>query len=189
MVTQLYGRCNITEKPVAQVKPKVVKQFPIQQTEKMSTEWSETTVSTPSLQLSSSPVNQIRRAESMKVRASRSQSTPEVTQENWPRTRNSLPFKPSPLLLSSTSPPPPTAANRNDKRFNFLEKEQFKFNSLPRGFKLQQSKVFIEGMGTQVMHASASHISAKSLLLERASKLLKATEYVELKEKLEQVSF
>ena len=136
----------------------------------------------PSLQFSS-PVNQIRRAESLKVRALLSQSTPEVHQEKSERPRTgSVPFKPSPLLLSSSSP----SAKVANKRFN-LENEQFKFNSLPRGFKLQQSKAFIEGMGTQVMHASASHISAKSLLLERASKLLKETQCVELKEKLEQV--
>lgn len=177
---------SFTEKPVAQVKPKV-KQLPKHQLEKMSsTEWPETTASTPSLQFSSSPVNQVRRAQSMKVRALRSQSTPEVPQEEKPRPKSSLPFKPSPLLLSSSSPPPKSTNNK--KRSNFLEKEEFKFNSLPRGFKLQQSKAFIEGMGTQVMYASASHISAKSLLLERASKILKETEYVELKEKLEQVS-
>ena len=161
----------------------MIRQFPTQQTE-----WSEATVSTPALH---SPVNQIRRAESMKVRASLSLSTPEVPQDNSliqrSHPRSSLPFKPSPLLQSSSSPPPQASANRN-KRFNVLEKEQFKFNSLPRGFKLQQSKAFIEGMGTQVMYASASHISAKSLLLDRAGKLLKETEYVELKEKLEQVS-
>ena len=174
-----------TEKPVAEVKPKVVQQFPIHQTEKTpSTEWCETTVSTPSLQFTSSPVNQIRRAESMKVKALLSQSTPEVHQDKSERQRTgSVPFKPSPLLLSSTSP----SAKVANKRFN-LEKEQFKFNSLPRGFKLQQSKAFIEGMGTQVMHTSASHISAKSLLLERAGKLLKGTQCIELKEKLEQVS-
>ena len=186
-IVTLYSVYNITEKPVAQVKPKVVKQFPTHQAEMSSTEWCETTVSTPSLQFSSSPVNKIRKAESMKVRALLSQSTPAVAQENTMAERSrtsSVPFKPSPLLLSSSSPPAKPAAN---KRFN-LEKDQFKFNSLPRGFKLQQSKAFIEGMGTQIMYASASHISAKSLLLERASKLLKETQCVELKEKLEQVS-
>lgn len=120
----------------------------------------------------------------MKVRSLLSQSTPEVHQEKSDRQRSgSVPFKPSPLLLSSSS----SSARVTNKRLN-LEKEQFKFNSLPRGFKLQQSKAFIEGMGTQVMHASASHISAKCLLLERAGKLLKETQCVELKEKLEQVS-
>jgi len=176
---------NVTiEKPVAQVKPKVVKQFPKQQTEMSSMEWS-TTTSTPSLQFSSSPNKQPRRAMSMKVRTLRSQSTPDVphekSMEERPQIKSSLPLKPSPLLLSSTSPSLKTCNKRYDK-------EEFKFNSLPHGFKLQQSKAFIEGMGTQVMYASASHISAKSLLLERASRVLKETEYVELKEKLEQVS-
>ena len=163
-----------------------MKQFPTNQMEQVSSkEWYEATVSTPSLQFASSPINQIRRAQSMKVAASA--STPEVTQGNSvmgrPRASSSIPFKPSPLLSSSTNPPPKAA----DKRFNFLDKE-LKFNSLPRGFKLQQSKAFIEGMGTQVMHTLASHISAKSLLLERANKLLKEMDYVVLKEKLEQVS-
>ena len=148
-------------------------------------EWSATTSSTSCLQ-SSSPNKQLRRAESMKVRALRSQSTPDVPHERsmgeTPHIKSSLPLKPSPLLLSCTSP----SAKTSNKRF---DKEEFKFNSLPRGFKLQQSKAFIEGMGTQMMHTSASHISAKSLLLERGSKLLKETEYVELKEKLEQVSY
>ena len=156
--------------------------------EKMSsTEWPETTASTPTLQCSSSP--QVRRAESMKVGGPRSQSTPEVPQQtsvhDKPRPRSSIPFRPSPLLLSSSSPP--AKDTKNDKRLNYL-KEEFKFNSLPRGFKLHQSKAFIEGMGTQVMYASASHISAKSLLLDRANKLLRETEHAGLKEKLEQVS-
>lgn len=168
----------------------MVKQLPKHEVEKISSspKWTEITTSTPSLQFSSTPINQVRRAESMKVRALQSQSTPEVLQESVvekPCSKSSLPFKPSPLLLSSNNPHTPKAT---DKRFNLLEKEEFKFNSLPRGFKLQQSKVFIEGMGTQVMHAAASHISAKSLLLERASKILKETEFVELKEKLYQVS-
>ena len=38
------------------------------------------------------------------------------------------------------------------------------------------------------MHTLASHISAKSFLLERANKLMKEMDYIELKEKLEQVS-
>lgn len=151
-----------------------------------SVEWSATTSSAPCLQFSSSPNKQLRRAVSMKVKALRSQSTPDVPHEKSmgerPHIGSSLPLKPSPLLLSSTSP----SAKTSNKRF---DKEEFKFNSLPRGFKLQQSKAFIEGMGSQVMHASASHISAKSLLLERASKILKETENVELKEKLEQVSY
>ena len=169
------------------MKPKVKQ--PVDKLEKMSsTDWPETTASTPTLQFSSSPV---RRSESMKIRGSESYSTPEVSQQTSvmdrsPRPRSSIPFRPSPLLLSSTSPTP--KATKNDKRFNYLAKEEYKFNSLPRGFKLQQSKAFIEGMGTQVMHASASHISAKSLLLERAKKLLKEKEYAVLKEKVEQVS-
>lgn len=174
---------NVLEKPIAQVKPKIVRQFPAQQTETYNmSEWSATTVSTPSL--NNSPGSRLRRAESMKISALRSQSTPEVAQETSgveaPRLRRSLPIKPSPLLLSSNSP------SANDKH---SVKEEFKFNSLPRGFKLQHSKAFVEGMGTQVMHASASHLSAKNLLLERAIKLLKETEVLELKEKLEKVSF
>lgn len=154
-----------------------------------SNEWPAVTASTPSLQLTSSPKHQARRAESMKVRTLKSQSVTEVSQEKSVvekshGAKNSLPFKPSPLLLSSTSP----TAKTTDKRFNFLDKEGFKFNSLPRGFKLQQSKAFIEGMGTQIMHASASHISAKSLLLEKAGKILKEAEYNELKKKVDQVS-
>ena len=169
------------------MKPKVVKQLPSNQIEQVSSkEWYEATVSTPSLQFTSSPINQIKRAQSMKVAVSH--STPEVTQGNTtmgkPCARSSIPIKPSPLLSSSTRPPP----KASKKRFNFLEKEELKFNSLPRGFKLQQSKAFIEGMGTQVMHTLASHISAKSFLLERANKLMKEMDYIELKEKLEQVS-
>ena len=179
----------VTVKPVAQVKP-AIKQPAVKLEKMSSTEWLDTTASTPALQFSSSPINQVRRAESMKITGSRSHSTPEVAQQtsvmDKPRPRSSIPFRPSPLLLSSNSPT--SRDTKNDKRFNHLRKEELKFNSLPRGFKLQQSKAFIEGMGTQVMYASASHISAKSLLLERAKKILKE-EYAVLKEKVEQVSF
>ena len=179
----------VTVKPVAQVKP-AIKQPAVKLEKMSSTEWLDTTASTPALQFSSSPINQVRRAESMKITGSTSHSTPEVAQQtsvmDKPRPRSSIPFRPSPLLLSSNSPT--SRDTKNDKRFNHLRKEELKFNSLPRGFKLQQSKAFIEGMGTQVMYASASHISAKSLLLERAKKLLKEEEYAVLKEKVEQVS-
>lgn len=149
-----------------------------------STDYPDSAVSVPSLQFSTV---QKERAQSVKVKSLRSQSTPEVPNEpdvaEKPRLRSSLPLKPSPLLYSSISPPP------TSKRFNQLKKEEFKFNSLPRGFKLEAAKkAFIEGMGTQVMHTSASHSSAKNLLLDRASKLLSERECTILRERLQQVS-
>jgi len=153
-----------------------------------STDYPDSAVSVPSLQFSTAP----QKVQSMKVRTLRSQSTPEVPNEpdslimvEKPHARSSLPLKPSPLLYSSASPPPRPV----HKRFDQFTKEEFKFNSLPRGFKLGATKkAFIEGMGTQVMHASASHISAKSLLLDRASKLLSERECAILRERLQQVS-
>ena len=177
--------CSCIVKPVAQVKPE--QQVPRQMPAMTSTDYPDNSTSVPSLQFST-----VQRAESTKVRTLRSQSTPEVPNEpdsltlaEKPRARSSLPLKPSPLLYSSASPPPRPA----NRRFNHFTKEEFKFNSLPRGFKLEAAKkAFIEGMGTQVMHTSASHISAKSLLLDRANKLLSERECAILRERLQQVS-